>query len=159
MRILNDFHISVERALSEISPRWRDYDGLVICGTHTPTNTEQMIRDIREARETGLPFLGICFGYQLAAIEYARNVLGIADATSEEYATEGTFVIRKRTALKVGLHEGESYWHHYEVIPILLEKWEKPANFFVSQFHPEYNSRKGSPHRLLLDFLKFAMNV
>ena len=41
------------------------------------------------AREGGIPFLGICFGFQIAVIEIARNLLGIADATSEEFETEG----------------------------------------------------------------------
>src|SRR3990167_1004682 len=87
MEILNDFSTSVIRALSEIDKDWESYDGLVVCGTHSPHDVEMMIDKIRQARESRRPFLGICFGHQLAAIEYARNVLGIKDATSQEFYT------------------------------------------------------------------------
>ena len=39
---------------------------------------------IKWARENGVPLLGLCLGFQLAVIEYARNVLGITEANSEE---------------------------------------------------------------------------
>jgi CTP synthase (UTP-ammonia lyase) len=155
MQVLNDFNTTVQKALSEIDPKWRDYKGLVICGTHTPLNTEYMIDQIHEARINGTPFLGICFGHQLAAIEYARYELGIKDATSEEFSTEGTFVVVKRPELKVGLHDGESWWSNYEVnfVPVF------PANFFTVPYHPEYQSSKENPHPLLVSFLKYAMAV
>lgn len=148
MKVLNDFKTSVSRALSEINPRWRDLPGLIICGTHAPHDTEQMIEEIAEARESGLPTLLICHGYQLGAIEYARNVKGVKDATSEEFGT-GTFVVVKRQEMKVGLHQGESWWSNYTVIT----HPEFPQNFFVAPFHPEYISRKGKPHPLLVKFL------
>ncbi len=40
---------------------------------------------IKYARENGVPFLECCLGMQLAVIEYARNVAGIADASSTEF--------------------------------------------------------------------------
>jgi CTP synthase len=43
---------------------------------------------IRYARENAVPFFGICFGMQLAAIEFARNVCGLANATSREFDDE-----------------------------------------------------------------------
>lgn len=154
MKILNSFNTTVEKALGEIDPRWKEYDGLIICGTHTPANVEQMLILIREARETGLPFLGICAGYQLAAIEYARGVLNIKDATSEEWSTTGTFVVKKRPEMKVGLHEGETWWSNFDVDPKFAPPM--PPNFFCVPFHPEYQSAKDRPHPLLVDFLKFA---
>ena len=150
MELLNDFTVSVEKALEEINSNWRNYDGLIIAGTHSPHDVEMMIDKIREARETGRPFLGICFGHQLAAIEYARNVLRIKDATSEEFG-QGTFVVKKLPELKVGLKDGESYWNNYEVD---LPGWEKPKNFITVQFHPEYQSSKERPHPILKEFLK-----
>ena len=45
---------------------------------------EGKIEAVRFARENGIPFLGICLGMQCAVIEFARNVLGIADANSSE---------------------------------------------------------------------------
>ena len=154
MTVLNDFNTSVERALGEIDPKWRDYNGLVVCGTHTPRDIEYMIYKIQEAREKGIPFLGICFGYQLAAIEWARSMMGIKDATSEEFNEPGTKVVKKREeGLKVGLHDGESYWSNYD-LAIQLPAY--PKNYFVAPFHPEYQSMKGNPHPLLVSFLDYA---
>ena len=73
MIFLNDFNTSVERALEEIEPDYKKLYGLVVCGTHSPTNVDAIIEEIRKARETLKPFLGICAGHQLAAVEYARK--------------------------------------------------------------------------------------
>lgn len=156
MLVLNDFNTSVQKALSEIDPKWRDYDGLIVCGTHTPLNVESMIEAIKVAREERKPFLGICFGYQLAAIEYARNVLGIKDATSEELGVPGTPVVVKRPQMKVGLHDGESWWSNYDVTDEIQEKWVADENIFAVPYHPEYQSSKDNPHPLLVSFLKYA---
>ena len=152
MEIYNSFQTSVRKALDEIDINWPKYRGLIICGTHSPEDTERLIDKIRIVRELKIPYLGICFGHQLAAIEYARNVLGIKDATSEEFGT-GTFVVKKRNELKVGLYDGESYWNNFEVD---LPNWDKPQNFFTSQAHPEYQSSIDKPHPLLVEFLKYA---
>lgn len=153
MQIYNDFNTTVCKALEEIDPKWLSYDGIVICGTHSPDNWEQQIEKIREAREKGIPALLICFGYQLGAVEYARNVLGIKDATSEEFG-QGSQVVKKRVGgLKVGLHDGETYWNNYEVIPSMIRRWEMPDNFVACQFHPEYQSSKDKPHKLLVEFI------
>lgn len=153
MLVINDFNTSVEKALSEIDPKWRNYHGLIVCGSHTPLNIEMIINNIQVARETNEPFLGICFGHQLAAIEYARNVLGITDATSEEFGKEGTLVIKRRPELKVGLHDGESYWSYFGVDATIVTPWEKAENFITVPYHPEYQSSKDTPHPLLITFL------
>ncbi len=49
-----------------------------------------MIETVRHARENKIPYLGICLGSQIMAIEYARNVLGIRDASSEEFTPTGS---------------------------------------------------------------------
>lgn len=152
MEILNDFSTSVSKALSEIDPKWRDYNGLIVCGTHSPHDVEHMLDQIEKARKEKTPALLICFGYQLAAIEYARNVLGVKDATSEEYG-QGTFIVKKRAELKVGLHEGESWWSNFEVDPEFELNWTLPANFIAAPYHPEYQSSKDKPHPLLVDFI------
>lgn len=156
MQILGDFQTTVSKALTEIDPRWRDYPGLIVCGSHNPHNIEETINLIEIARETHLPFLGICWGHQIAAIEYARNVLGIKDATSEEYG-EGTFIVKKRPeGLKVGLHDGETYWNNYEVTEEILQQWKKPKSFLTSQYHPEYNSSIGNSHPMLVSFIEMC---
>lgn len=153
MEIINDFDTSIAKALSEVDAKWRNYPGLIVCGSHTPLNTEQTIREIREARETDLPFLGICFGHQLAWIEYCRNVLGVVDATSEEFSTSGIFVVKKRPQLKIGLHEGETWWSNYECTE---DNWPKPDNFITVPYHPEYQSSKDKPHPVLVNFIAHA---
>lgn len=150
MIILNDFSTSVHKALSEIDPKYMDYDGLVVCGTHSPHDVEEMIEKIRKARESGLPFLGICFGHQLAYVEWCRSN-GIADATSEEFGV-GTIVVKKLPELKVGLHGGETYWNNYECIGEGIY----PKNFITCQYHPEYQSSKDKSHPLLVKFLNLC---
>ena len=59
--------------------------GLLVPGGFGQRGIEGMLAAIRAARETGLPFFGICLGMQCAVIEYARNVAGLADANSSEF--------------------------------------------------------------------------
>ncbi len=59
-------------------------DGIIVPGGFGSRGTDGKIECIRHARQTGLPYLGICLGFQMAVIEYARNVCGIADAGSTE---------------------------------------------------------------------------
>lgn len=151
MEVRGDFQPSVRRALGEIDKNWETYPGLIVCGSHDPKDAESIIGEIRTNREKGLPFLGLCYGQQLAVVEWARNVLGIADATSEEWGT-GTFVVKKREEPKIGLRECESWWSFYEAkTPENL-----PESYFVAPFHPEYQSWKSRPHPLLVNFLTYA---
>ena len=63
-------------------------DGLLVPGGFDKRGTAGMIEAIHFAREHGIPFFGICLGLQCATIEYARNVLGLADANSTEFHKE-----------------------------------------------------------------------
>ena len=60
-------------------------DGLLVPGGFDKRGIEGKIEAIRFARETGLPFFGICLGLQCATIEFARNVVGLSDANSNEF--------------------------------------------------------------------------
>ena len=62
-----------------------DLDGIIVPGGFGNRGIEGMILAARFARENKLPYFGICLGMQVAVIEYARNVLGIADANSGEF--------------------------------------------------------------------------
>lgn len=62
-----------------------DVDGILVPGGFGERGAEGKIVAIRHAREKKVPFFGICFGMQLAAIEFARNVCGVKDATSREF--------------------------------------------------------------------------
>lgn len=58
--------------------------GILVPGGFGQRGSEGKIAAIKYARENNIPFLGICFGMQLACIEYARNVIGYTDANSSE---------------------------------------------------------------------------
>ena len=60
-------------------------DGILVPGGFGDRGIEGMITAARYARETGTPYFGICLGMQIAVIEYARSVAGIADANSGEF--------------------------------------------------------------------------
>lgn len=59
--------------------------GLIVPGGFGSRGIQGKIRAIQFARENGLPFLGICLGMQVACIEFARHVLGMEAASSEEF--------------------------------------------------------------------------
>jgi CTP synthase len=61
------------------------YDGIIIPGGFGNRGTEGKILASRYARENNVPYLGLCLGLQIAVIEFARNVLGIKGANSEEF--------------------------------------------------------------------------
>jgi CTP synthase len=61
------------------------YDGILVPGGFGNRGIEGKISAIKYARENNIPFLGICLGMQMAVVEFARNVLGLKDANSEEF--------------------------------------------------------------------------
>lgn len=60
-------------------------DGIIVPGGFGDRGIEGKIEAVRYAREHDIPFFGICMGMQMAVIEYARHVVGFADATSSEF--------------------------------------------------------------------------
>lgn len=105
---LHDAYLSVVEALkhggipsySEVAIKWidsetvtednvadvlADVDGVLVPGGFGDRGIEGMITAIRYARENKVPYLGICLGMQLAIIEFARDVIGYADANSIEF--------------------------------------------------------------------------
>jgi CTP synthase len=64
------------------------YHGLLVPGGFGVRGVEGMVEAIRHARVANLPFFGICLGMQVAIIEFARNVCGIDDSHSSEFAPE-----------------------------------------------------------------------
>jgi CTP synthase len=63
-------------------------DGLLVAPGFGHRGIEGKITAVKYARESGLPFFGICLGMQMAVIEFARNILGIKEAHSTEMAPE-----------------------------------------------------------------------
>lgn len=85
-------------------------DGIMVPGGFGARGVEGKITAIKYAREKRMPFFGICFGMQLAAIEFARNVCGIKDATSREFHGEakrsGNFVIDSMVEQRAIVNKG-----------------------------------------------------
>lgn len=100
---IEDVYISIKEALkhagralsTQVEIQWMDaeqldtaefdrMDGILVPGGFGSRGVEGKIGAIEYARTHGIPYLGLCFGFQLAVIEYARNVLGWNDATSQE---------------------------------------------------------------------------
>jgi CTP synthase len=60
------------------------YDGIIVPGGFGPRGVEGKILAIRYAREHDIPYFGLCYGMQLATVEFARHVAGMADAHTTE---------------------------------------------------------------------------
>jgi len=63
----------------------REYDGILVPGGFGVRGTEGKILSIEYARTHGVPFLGLCLGFQLATVEFARNVCKLKRANSTEF--------------------------------------------------------------------------
>ena len=75
---------SEKLSAAEIVEELKKVDGVIIAPGFGARGVEGKITAIKYAREKGLPLFGICFGMQIAAIEFARNVLGLKEADSTE---------------------------------------------------------------------------
>lgn len=69
----------------DVAKALRDVDAVLVPGGFGERGVNGKLAAITYARENKKPYLGICFGMQLATIEYARNVLGMKDAGSTEF--------------------------------------------------------------------------
>ena len=79
--------------VSEIKNKLKNVSGILIPGGFGKRGTEGKIEAIRYARINKIPFLGICYGMQMAIIEFARNQLKIKKATSSEFDKGGVHII------------------------------------------------------------------
>jgi CTP synthase len=70
-----------------------DCAGLLVPGGFGERGLEGKLAAVRHAREHKLPFFGLCLGLQVAVIEYARHVCGIAKANSREFAPDTKFAV------------------------------------------------------------------
>jgi len=89
--IANRVHVRLDWVDSQIfeSPdtvqRLEDVHGILVPGGFGERGTEGKIAAVRFARERKIPFLGICFGMQMAVIECARNLAGLSEASTTEF--------------------------------------------------------------------------
>ena len=78
---------------NEIKFKLKGISGVLIPGGFGKRGTDGKIEAIKYARKNNIPFLGICYGMQMAIIEFARNVLNLKKATSTEFNKNGLPVI------------------------------------------------------------------
>jgi CTP synthase len=129
-------------------------DAILVPGGFGARGVEGKVLAIRAARETGIPFLGVCYGFQMAAVEFARHVLALpqANTTEVEPATPDPVVClledqktlatmggtMRLGALKVSLTEesrisqiygrtevSERHRHRYEINPAYLNRFRE----------------------------------
>jgi len=69
------------------------YDGIIVPGGFGARGTEGIIAAIKFARENKIPYFGLCYGMQLAVIEYSRSILGWADASTREVNPQSSHLV------------------------------------------------------------------
>ncbi|WP_135823933.1 CTP synthase [Halorussus ruber] len=172
---LEDAYMSVNEALKhagleknvDVNVRWVDSekmaedhehrlyeaDGIVVPGGFGSRGTRGKIKAIQYARENDIPYLGLCLGFQLAVVEFARNVLGLEGAHSAEIDEDTPHPVIDLLpeqydledlggTMRLGAHETdiepgtlaeqiyggtsctERHRHRYEVNPEYFEKFE-----------------------------------
>ena len=128
-----------------------DVDGILVAGGFGVRGVEGKIAAARYARENGVPFLGVCLGFQIATIEIARDVLGLegADSTEFEPGTKhpvifimpeqagvtqmgGTMRLGAQTVL-VADTISERHRHRYEVNPGYIDRFEEAGWKFTGR--------------------------
>ncbi|MEI6610414.1 MAG: CTP synthase, partial [Deltaproteobacteria bacterium] len=70
-----------------------DVDGVLVPGGFGIRGIEGMITAVKFARENSIPYFGICLGMQMAVVEYARNVCGLAKANSSEFDFQTSYPV------------------------------------------------------------------
>ena len=171
--IANDCHVDLEWIDAERFEKGEspadvlaDFDGLLVGPGFGSRGTEGKIMAVQHARESRLPFMGICLGMQIACLELARNLCGLEGANSTEFDPETPHPIisllteqkgiqdmggtMRLGAYRCELQEGtkaraaygedvisERHRHRYEFNNAYLEQMQKDANMIVSGWHPK----------------------
>jgi CTP synthase len=145
---------------ANVSAHLADVDGIIVPGGFGTRGTEGKISCIKYARENHLPYLGICFGFQMAVVEFARSVCALAGANSTEiepdckepvidYLPEQLKIEGLGGNMRLGGHDIElkpdtlawqlfaksrtirmRFRHRYEVAPRYIETLEKAGLVF-----------------------------
>jgi CTP synthase len=110
----------------------KDIDGIVVPGGFGNRGTEGKIMAAQYARENNVPYLGLCLGMQIASIEFARNVIGMKDANSEEFTPDGKCnVIHIMPEQKVLMDNGEyGATMRLGAYPCVLDKGSKSYKLY-----------------------------
>ena len=139
-----------------------NYDGILVPGGFGTRGSEGIIKTANYAREKNIPYLGICFGFQLAAIAFGRSVLKLEDANSTEIKSDTKNPIvdllpeQKQVSdmggsLRLGGHEiniksetvaqkiygsnsiKKRHRHRYEINPKYIEEFERNGLIFSAE--------------------------
>lgn len=189
---LKDSYLSISEALKHcqaylqvgINIRWldttefkvsdlADVDGIIVPGGFGSRGVEGKFDAIRHAREHDIPFLGLCFGFQLAVVEFARHKAGLTDANSTEIDPHTPFPVIDILPEQAGLQQmgatmrlgrytatlkenslvrslygkaevSERHRHRYEVNPAYVESLRQAGIVFSGE----------SSERKLMEFLE-----
>jgi CTP synthase len=79
--------------ITEIKKKLKNISGILVPGGFGKRGTDGKIEAIKYARTNKVPFLGICYGMQMAIIEFARNQLNLKNATSSEFDNKGLAIV------------------------------------------------------------------
>ena len=90
---VNVLWVDADEMRDQHTDRLREADAVVVPGGFGSRGAEGKIEAIRYARENDVPFLGLCLGFQMAVVEYARNVLGLDGAHSAEIDEETPYPV------------------------------------------------------------------
>lgn len=154
----NALTVTLYKALDEIDEGWRNLPGLICTGSwpgqDDATFIKSIIPKIKEAKDSNLPYLGLCLGMQAMAIMEGGELEEMRKVRTGIFPVEGWWGKTQ-----------ESHWHKYRVLgdfpdyeiygeEIIEVMRHKTHSFFVgTQFHGEYQSSKYKPHPILLEFI------
>lgn len=140
----------------------KDAAGILVPGGFGARGSEGKMLAIKYARENNIPYLGICFGFQLAAIEFARNAMGMENANSSELNPDTPYPVVdllpeqkdieemggtmrlgeiefeiEKDSLAYEIYKktkaGERHRHRYEINPEYIGKIEKKGMKFTAK--------------------------
>jgi CTP synthase (UTP-ammonia lyase) len=118
------------------------YAGLLISPGSPYRSMDGALKAIRVAREQGVPLLGTCGGFQHVAVEFARNVLGIAEAEHEESNPGAREFAVVKLPVSLADHEHEVFFAPGSRVAAIYGVSSAVEPFFCSfGLNPEYRSR------------------
>ena len=83
----------IETSEDNIIDKLKSVDGVIVPGGFGSRGVEGKIEAIKYVRENDIPFLGLCFGMQLAVVEFSRNICGLENANSSEVDPDSKYFV------------------------------------------------------------------
>jgi CTP synthase len=148
----------IEEGVKRVENVMKNIHGIIVPGGFGARGAEGKIEAIKYARENSIPFLGLCYGMQLAVIEFARNACGMKNANSTEIDEKTKYPVidllpeqknvqDKGATMRLGGHDvhvvkgskaykmfgkkvRKRFRHRWEVNPKFVEKIEKNGMVF-----------------------------